>query len=260
MISIVKPGAGPASLADGIALTAANCARYDVDSRSYRDGREKFAFSSRVYGSSNIKNALKKAQHNKCCYCEAVFKANYAGDVDHYRPKGAIGSGKTKIRPGYYWLAYLWGNLYYACADCNQYRKRAAFPLADESGRALDHHANIARERPLILDPGGARNPRGHIKFKIDVPMGITDAGRTTVDQIKLDREALCTSRRKHFKLLDALLLIIRLMRHDIRPECVQAVRDARSALKDCRRREAEFSAATQDYLEPFRDLWNVPL
>ena len=77
------------------------------------------------------------------------------GDVEHYRPKGAIGSGKTKIRPGYYWLAYNWNNLYYACADCNQYRKRAAFPLVDETNRALDHHGAIGNEDPLILDPGG---------------------------------------------------------------------------------------------------------
>jgi uncharacterized protein (TIGR02646 family) len=185
MISIIKSGSGPASLADGIALTAADCARYDANSKPYRKGRAKFAFSSGVYGSSKVKNALKRIQHNKCCYCEAIFEANYAGDVDHYRPKGAIGSGKNRIRPGYYWLAYLWNNLYYACADCDQYRKRAAFPLVDERRRALDHHANLALENPLILDPGGATNPRDHVKFKLDVPMGISDAGRTTVDQIK---------------------------------------------------------------------------
>jgi hypothetical protein len=107
MISIIKSGGGPASIADGIALTAADCARYDANSKSYREGRAKFAFSSSVYGSSKIKNALKSAQHNKCCYCEAIFEANYAGDVDHYRPKGAIGSGKNRIRPGYYWLAWI---------------------------------------------------------------------------------------------------------------------------------------------------------
>jgi|HubBroStandDraft_6_1064221.scaffolds.fasta_scaffold242928_2 uncharacterized protein (TIGR02646 family) len=259
MISIIKSGGSPASLANGIALTAADCARYDANSKSYRRGRAKFKFASSVYGSSKVKNALKRAQHNKCCYCEAIFEANYAGDVDHYRPKGAIGSGKNRIRPGYYWLAYLWSNLYYACADCNQYRKRAAFPLVDEGRRALDHHANLARENPLILDPGGAKNPRDHIKFKLDVPMGISRAGRTTVDLIKLDREALCRSRRKHFKLLDALLEIIALLRHENRPKYIRAVRKARSSLKDYLKPEAEFCAATEDYLEPFRYLWDVP-
>jgi hypothetical protein len=156
-------------------------------------------------------------------------------------------------------VAYLWSNLYYACADCNQYRKRAAFPLVDEGRRALDHHANVALENPLILDPGGAKNPRDHIKFKLDVPMGTSDAGRTTVDQIKLDREALCTSRRRHFKLLDALLQIIALLRREVRPEYIRAVREARSSLKDYVKPGAEFCAATEDYLEPFRDLWDVP-
>jgi hypothetical protein len=231
MIRIMKPRVGPATLAGGVPETAQNCALYDATSTAYREGRTKFAFSSEIYGSSNVKGALKSAQHNKCCYCEAIFDAYYAGDVDHYRPKGAIGSGKNRIKPGYYWLAYLWDNLYYACADCNQYRKRAEFPLADETKRARDHHANVAHEDPLILDPGGARNPRDHIKFKLDVPIWLSEAGRITVDRIKLDRESLCTSRRKHFRLLDALLQIIRLLQDDVQPERIQAVRDARSSL-----------------------------
>jgi uncharacterized protein (TIGR02646 family) len=259
MITIVKPNAGPASLAGGIARTVSNCGLYDVNSRAYREGRAKFAFLSSVYGSPNVKNALKRVQHNKCCYCEGDFEAHYAGDVEHYRPKGAIGSGKSSIKPGYYWLAYRWDNLYYACADCNQYRKRAAFPLADERRRALDHHANLADEDPLLLDPGGTRNPRDHIKFKLDVPIWTSEAGRTTVASIKLDREALCTRRRKHLKLLEVLLQIVRLLQHDAREESISAVRDARSSLLSYLRPEAEFFAATQDYLDPFRDLWDVP-
>jgi hypothetical protein len=109
------------------------------------------------------------------------------------------------------------------------------------------------------LDPGGARNPRDHIKFKLDVPIWLSEAGRTTVDRVKLDREALCTSRRKHFKVLDALLQIIRLLQDDDQPERIRAVRDARSSLLDCLKPGAEFSAAAQDYLEPFRALWDVP-
>jgi uncharacterized protein (TIGR02646 family) len=162
MITVTKPPGGPASLAAGAEQTALNCDLYDVDPGPYRDGRVKFKFFSSIYGSANVKNALKMTQHHKCCYCEAEFEANYAGDVDHYRPKGGVGSGRKGIKPGYYWLAYSWDNLYYACADCNQYRKRAAFPLADESKRALDHHANVNDEDPLILDPGGARDPRDH--------------------------------------------------------------------------------------------------
>jgi uncharacterized protein (TIGR02646 family) len=204
-----------------------------------------------------IKTALKRAQYGKCCYCEAVFDAHYTGDVEHYRPKGAEGSGTNRIRPGYYWLAYAWNNLFYACADCNQYRKRAAFPLADEAKRARDHHGVLADEDPLLLDPGGPRNPRNHIRFNHDVPIWRSEAGRATVQRIKLDREALCASRRKHFRLLEALLEIIRLGREDTRPDRVAAVTCARTALVDCMKPNAEFSAASEDFLLPRRGVWD---
>jgi uncharacterized protein (TIGR02646 family) len=254
MIGVSKPPDGPASLAAGIAKTRLNCDLYDANPRQYRDGRAKFSFSSSIYGSTSIKNALKVAQHRKCCYCEAVFEANYAGDVDHYRPKGRIGSGDKAIKPGYYWLAYSWQNLYYACADCNQYRKRAAFPLADESKRAVDHHNNLDDEDPLILDPGGVRDPREHIQFNQDVPIGSTAAGQITVNQLKLDREALCTSRRKHFRLLKALLDIVRFVEPDSLKN-IRVIQDARLGLLSYVQPDAEFSSTSRDYLRPFQHL-----
>ena len=211
MILVEKTGTVPRSLAASVTATTSLCADFDADPAAYRTGRAKFSFDGTIYGSPNVKQALKKAQHNKCCFCEARFDANHAGDVEHYRPKGAIGSGLTRIRPGYYWLTYAWNNLYYACPDCNQYRKRAAFPLADEGKRALDHHDDIANEDPLILDPGGPRNPRDHIRFNDDVPQWESAAGLETIRRLKLDREALCWKRRGHFQLLRALLTIIRL-------------------------------------------------
>lgn len=258
MILVNKPVA-PRSLAAGVAETITNCADFDADPQAYRTGDKAFSFKRSIYGSARIKNALKRAQKSKCCFCEARFDANYRGDVEHYRPKGAIGSGKTRIRPGYYWLAYTWTNLYYACADCNQYQKRAAFPLGDETNRALDHHSQISDEDPLILDPGGPRDPRDHIRFNEDVPVGTTAAGRETIKRLKLDREALCRDRRKHFALLQALINIIRLNELDERPEAIRCVRDARLILLKFMEPESEFSAASQDFLAPFREYWNPP-
>ena len=256
MILVAKPNPAPASLAPGVAETAAICASYDADPEAYADGRAKFEFKSGIYGSLTLKGSLKSAQHGKCCYCEAIFNSNYSGDVEHYRPKGAIGAGKRRIQPGYYWLAYAWDNLFYACADCNQYRKRAAFPLADEAKRALDHHGMLADEDPLLLNPGGPRDPRGHISFNRDVPISHSEAGRTTIQRINLDREALCASRRKHLRLLEALLEIIRLARGDPQPDRIETVTRARAALAACMKPDAEFSAATEDFLLPRRHLW----
>lgn len=255
MILVDKPAA-PRSLDAGVAETDAYCADFDADPRAYRDGQKTFSFKRSIYGSSRVKNALKHAQKGKCCFCEARFDANYRGDVEHYRPKGAIGSGATRIRPGYYWLAYTWTNLYYACADCNQYQKRAAFPLVDETKRASDHHSGIADEDPLILDPGGPRDPRDHIRFNGDVPTGVTSAGRETISLLKLDREALCRDRREHFRILQAMIDIIRLMETDQRPKAIECVSKARSELANSVKPESKFSAASQDFLAPFRQYW----
>lgn len=257
MILIAK-AAAPDALAPGVATTVADCAAYDGAPESFRVGTVKFKFAKGIYGHPAVKEALKSAQHHKCCYCEARFDANYGGDVEHYRPKGAVGAGKTKIVPGYYWLAYVWSNLFYACADCNQYRKRAAFPLADEARRARSHHDDEALESPLILDPSGPRDPRLHIAFNGDVPIWTSSAGKETVRRIKLDREALGVSRRRHFRLLDALLTIIRLHGGSTRADRVAAVSAARRDLREATLPAAEFSAASSDYLEHYGGLWDV--
>lgn len=257
MILIAK-AAAPDALAPGVAVTVADCAAYDAAPGNFCAGTVTFKFSKGIYGHPAVKEALKSAQHYKCCYCEARFDANYGGDVEHYRPKGAVGAGRTKIVPGYYWLAYAWSNLFYACADCNQYRKRAAFPLADEACRARSHHDNETLESPLILDPSGPRDPRFHIAFNGDVPIWKSSAGKETVRRIKLDREALGISRRRHFRLLDALLTIVRLYGDSKRADRIAAVSAARRDLRDAMLPAAEFSAASSYYLEPHRKLWDV--
>lgn len=257
MILVTKPAQAPAALGPGVAATTANRIGYDADPAAYRAGTTKFRFDGGIYGAPAVKAALKQAQFGKCCFCEAVFDANYAGDVEHYRPKGAVGAGRQLIWPGYYWLAYAWENLFYACADCNQYRKRAAFPLANEANRALDHHCDCSAEEPLILCPGGPPDPRDHIDFNRDVPRGTSAPGRTTITRLKLDREALCASRRKHFRLLEALLEIVRLGRGSVEPDRIQSVENARAALRGCMAADAEFSAASRDFLIPIRAQWD---
>ncbi len=258
MILVTKPPVAPLALTPGVAATASHLLAYDGASQDYDSGVAKFTFNKTIYGHATVKSALKAAQHNKCCYCEGRFDANYGGDVEHYRPKGAIGAGRSKILPGYYWLAYLWSNLYYACADCNQYRKRAAFPIADDAQRVRNHHGDTALENPLILDPSGPRDPLEHIRFNGDVPIWRSPVGKATIDLIKLDREGLLFSRRQHFKLLDALLAIIRLYGASARADRITAVADARRELKAAILSDAVFSAASCDYLAPHRALWDV--
>jgi uncharacterized protein (TIGR02646 family) len=250
MILVVKPAGTPAALKRGTALTAADCLAFDAHPTDYTNGRRKFDFRKTVYGDGRVKTALKRAQHGKCCFCEAQFDANYKGDVEHFRPKGAArDSNGRRILPGYYWLAYCWPNLYYACADCNQYRKRDQFPLQVEANRALNHHDDIGREEPLLLDPGGPVDPRDHIRFKQDVPTWTSVLGETTVRTLKLDREPLNLRRRRHLNRLNTLQNVIRLLASDPRPEAQVAVAEARAELAQAVLPQAEFAAVSQDFL-----------
>jgi len=106
----------------------------------------------------------------KCAFCEsAVYEAQH-GDIEHFRPKGAIKDSNNapilledgKPHPGYYWLAYDHTNLLLSCQLCNQPNtgrsdgrrigKWNAFPIADESLRAKQPGDEI-HEAPLLINP-----------------------------------------------------------------------------------------------------------
>jgi uncharacterized protein (TIGR02646 family) len=250
VIRIAKSAVVPGSLARGVPLTQANCDAYDAEPDAYRDGRKRFTFNKAIYGAAAVKNALKRDQHDKCCFCEGVSDAYVAGDVEHYRPKGAaVTTGGLRVLPGYFWLAYDWTNLYYACPDCNQYRKRDQFPLANEANRARDQHGNLAAENPMLLDPGGGRDPRDHIEFVGATPRWRSDEGKATIKLLKLDRIKLTLERRRHLAHLQGLHESARLLADDDRPDAIALVASARAELDAAIRSNALFSAAAQDFI-----------
>ncbi|WP_460914933.1 HNH endonuclease family protein [Spirosoma areae] len=131
-------------------------------------------------------------QYDKCCFCEADFTANGYGDVEHFRPK--VGFTKTLtgrlIRPGYYWLAYDWNNLFFSCQICNQRLKKNHFPLANEEKRAKNHTADYIQETPLLLHPA-MDNPEDHITFNHHVPVDKTERGKISISSFGIDRPTL---------------------------------------------------------------------
>jgi hypothetical protein len=50
-------------------------------------------------------------------------------------------------QPGYFWLAYVWANLFLACQLCNQSFKKNLFPLADPAKRARSHLHDLGARR-----------------------------------------------------------------------------------------------------------------
>jgi uncharacterized protein (TIGR02646 family) len=191
MIRIVKGRAPKKLLTDGVTKTREHCKRYNTNSAKYNRGDATFEFSANIYGHPTVKAALEKAQSGKCCYCEVFIETPYAlSHVEHYRPKAYSQQARKgpKNYPGYYWLVYDWSNLFLACHFCNSGNKKNLFPLRHEARRARNHHGNIHLEEPLIICPGGPEDPRNHIVFHNEVPVGKTPAGKITVDVLGLDR------------------------------------------------------------------------
>jgi hypothetical protein len=110
-----------------------------------------------------------------CCYCEEKTSRE-RGEVEHLRPK--------KRFPA---LAYDWGNLHWACPDCN--------------GAKLEKYD----EANPILDPAAAEPVVDHIEAHINhetmrlwlLERGGSLRGRTTISHAALNREELLLARMK---------------------------------------------------------------
>lgn len=193
----------------GSASTLALCSLVENAS-----GKE-LEFDKGLYGAQEVKQALSRAQHDKCCFCESKISHVAFGDVEHFRPKAACraSSDAPERKPGYYWLAYAWSNLYFACEQCNRRHKRNLFPLEDEATRVLSHHhaAQLAAERPLYIDPG-CDDPEEHITFRREYAKESNGSlrGLTTRDGLGLNRGPLCSRRRDHRALLLTLMRNVR--------------------------------------------------
>jgi uncharacterized protein (TIGR02646 family) len=135
-----------------------------------------FTFKFEVYGDVELRRALNELFQFKCAYCESFFGATQPVAVEHYRPKGEIIEGETRIKPGYYWLAAEWSNLLPSCTDCNSRRtqeipggkgevrgKGNFFPLAKGSKRA-GAPGKEKNETPLLLNPE-FDDPERHLEF-----------------------------------------------------------------------------------------------
>jgi len=121
--------------------------------------------SKEINGYKVVAEDLWKTQYHKCCYCELKIPKGF-NDVEHYRPKAAAdrlpGSNDTH---GYWWLAFTWENLLFACPACNRSNKNSKFPLDVGSSALIAEDLLPGQERPLLIDPGSTVNPIEHIEF-----------------------------------------------------------------------------------------------
>jgi len=249
MILINRPTKIPKSLKNkGKEITTENCKSFEKDDKLFLS---KFKAISSVYGSKTVKKLLKKAQHNKCCFCEKNQVDEY-GAVEHFRPKGGYKvkrEDKNLLKPGYYWLAYDWTNLLFVCGVCNTSHKQNFFPLVNEKKRAKSHLAEISKEESLLIDPCGDKNPEIHIKFNYNLPYSDDKFGKKTIEICGLDRDALNSLRAKLISDIDARLIILSVKEAYNEVE----IQNARNYLIECQKPESEFSSTARNYLKEFQ-------
>lgn len=173
-------------------------------------------FECSVYGAPEVKRVLRAAQHDKCCFCESKITHVAFGDVEHFRPKAAVRQSDDELerKPGYYWLAYEWSNLYLACEQCNRRHKRSLFPLEDDAARVRSHRdaQRVRGERPMFIDPG-REDPTEHIEFRRAYAGSVARSrrGELAIQNLGLNRGPLRERRQERRELLLVMLRCIRI-------------------------------------------------
>jgi uncharacterized protein (TIGR02646 family) len=189
---------------------------------AFSNGETEFKFDNKIYGHKTVKDELKRVQNGKCCFCESTVSHISHGDVEHFRPKTAyfIDDDPTLVYPGYYWLAYDYSNLFFACQICNQTYKKNYFPLADESTRCISHGHELENESSLLVHPEH-EDPKDHIAFREEIAFSIPGSikGEKTIERTGLNRRLLVVARRDF---LQGLRLIEILANSDL-PKAAEA-------------------------------------
>ena len=252
MILLHRPPTPPAVLArEGAVRRAEHERDHDADSAAFRRGARQFDFSRDIYAHKDVKDALVGMQHEKCAFCEAKPLPVSDGDIEHFRPKGAVRAkkGGRRVQPGYYWLAYEWENLLLACGRCNRRHKRDEFPLAVPAHRAADHRADVTLESPMLVDPS-REDPTLVIGFRDHVPhaVGGDARGETTIEVLGLRRPELNRDREEHLERLYQVFLVATL------PAVPRKLRDEATALLDrATAAPAEYSAMSSTAVAGWR-------
>ena len=186
-----------------------HCTEYSRNAEAFHSGEKTFKFDRNIYTYSKVKAQLVIDQYGKCCYCER--RVGDKGDVEHFRPKGAVqqASGTPLIKPGYYWLAYDWNNLYLSCSVCNQHHKQNHFLLEDPETRVLNHKGKIEKESRLIIDPSHD-NPEAHIGFRGASTYELTPSGKATISVLQLNHVILEDDRLNYLKYLKICYKILK--------------------------------------------------
>lgn len=182
--------------------------------------------------SNTVTIALKGLYNNKCAYCE---KLCYYPRVEHFRPKGRV-RGNQPLANGYYWLCYEWTNLLPSCHECNSVEakgdkfpikslRKSTFPVLGnppvfDATQNIFDSAYLTAEDPYYIHPEYCVDFWLHFDFERDGKIvGVSDYGRKTIADLKLDDEDRNGWRREIYESYFARLLrLIRRYKRNLKP------------------------------------------
>jgi uncharacterized protein (TIGR02646 family) len=251
MIHVVKPKTPPEI------LTTKGRAEARRLRRHFDHGERRFKFKRAIYAAKDVKDELKRCQHFKCAFCESSFKHTGYGDVEHFRPKAGSKqrSADPLRKPGYYWLAYQWDNLFYSCQLCNQQFKKNLFPLLNPARRAKSHSNDLSAEKPLLVHPS-QDDPTQFFRFGSEVahPVRGKRKGKTTIEVLGLNRDELIEERLRRLEDIRNLIKLCELLenRWKLNPtqENANELEAFRDKLRRKRDKDSPYSAMARDYLD----------
>ena len=255
MIQILKSTTPPRTLAvKGKRAAAAHRKAFTADQTGHRLGQKKFYFNRDIYAADDVRLALRTDQADKCAFCEAKIMHVTSGDVEHFRPKSAFRQVRHDplTYPGYYWLAYEWNNLLLACSNCNSRYKGNLFPLVDPKKRCRPHRGKLCDELPLFVHPAET-DPAPHIEFVGETvhPRAGSLHGRTTIDELSLNRTELVEHRLTLLRILQVLADARERLKAISRPTKAQlaSITGIEVRLAEAQLPAAEYSAMAKAFL-----------
>lgn len=157
-----------------------------------RRARQKVEFE----GYDVAKDTLVEKLNEKCVFCEKDLRPE-GSPVEHFRPKAFVqNEGEPRDESRYWWLAWTWENLLFACFRCNTIIKRNQFPLVPATPPLAELSLDLDMEQPLLIDPA-REDPREHIRFRwseslnrwIPVPFRGSLRGARTIEILRLDQD-----------------------------------------------------------------------
>ena len=184
----------PSALHDKLAERAREVAE-EWFSRDTADRRQlTFEFDPAVYASQRVRAALTQLFQGKCAFCESSLLGETTMEVVQLRPpQNSLDLDGTLAVDHYWWLAYVWDNLYASCPACARLRG-SRFPV---EGDRLSPPPADREELPLLLDPC-VDEPEQHLLYLGDgTVVSDTERGRVTCDVFGLNRSQLVEARRE---------------------------------------------------------------